>query len=274
MRSMFRFLGALFVGATLMAAAGPSSAQEAPGGSTLDNIVQKGELRVGWATYYPHLYLDPKTNEVTGISADILKVLAERLGVKLVMVEDSWATLIAGLQADKFDMTVPAFGISLPRAIAVTYTDPVFQTPIGLMVRKEDVEKYPDAKAMDKAGIRITTTLGSSTDMFLSNSFREAEILRVRSDADSITQLMTNRAEGWGSTIDAFEDVSKEHENLVPLPNGLIGFTKLAIGVRRGEYHWRDYLNYFIAEIQDQGLLAKIFEEHGLPPSYLLEKDQ
>lgn len=252
------------------AAATPADAQQQRA-SLLDDIFARGELRVGWSTYYPHLYRNPQTNEIEGISADILALLAERLGVKLVMVEDSWATMIAGLQAGRYDMTPPATGISLPRAVAITYTQPVFRTPIGLMVRADDAQKWADAKALDEPGVRISTTLGSSTDMFVTGQYQNAEILRVKSDADSITQLMTRRAEAWASTIDAFEEVAQEHPNLVPLENGLIGFTYMSVAVPRGEYHWRDYLNYFIDEIQDQGTLASIFAAHGLPESYLIQ---
>lgn len=269
MRRIVQRLGmALALAVTLLS--GQQASAQAP--SLLDKIIERGELRVGWAPYFPHLYMDPKTNEVSGISADILKLLAESLKVKLVMVEDNWSTLVAGLQAGKFDMTPPAFAINLPRAVAITYTNPVYQTPIGLMVRKEDASKWPDWQAVDKPGIRITTTLGSSTDQFLSNMIKEAEILRVRADPDSLTQLMTGRAEAWGSTIDSFEEVAQEHPELVPLENGIIGYNKSAIAVPRGEYHWRDYLNYFIAEIQDRGVLRNIFHEHGLSDDYLVQR--
>lgn len=267
LKYLYGLAAALTVGIA-SAAWTPASAQDA----LLDEIISRGELRVGWSTSYPQLYKDPKTDQVVGISVDIMTELAKQMGVKLVMVEDSWATLIAGLQARKFDMTPPAFAIRLPRAVAVTYSKPVFQSPIGLMVRKADAEKWANADAMDETGIRVTTTLGSVTDQVVTNQMSKAEILRVKSDADSITQLLTNRAEAWASTEDAFEPVAKEHADLVPLNNGTVGSTFIAIAVPKGEYHLRDYLNYFIDEIQDQGFLEKTFDKYDLPHSYLIEE--
>jgi ABC-type amino acid transport substrate-binding protein len=88
--------------------------------SALDTIQRTKTLRVGWAVVHPYIFRDPKNNEITGFSIDLMRDMAGALGdgVKLQMVEDSWATLAAGLQANKFDI-VPLLAVTLPRAMAV-----------------------------------------------------------------------------------------------------------------------------------------------------------
>src|SRR5687767_954344 len=65
---------------------GISEAQQATQ-PALQAIKSRGELKVGWATFFPYVYRDTKTKEITGFAADFMKVMADSMGVKLVWVE-------------------------------------------------------------------------------------------------------------------------------------------------------------------------------------------
>src|SRR5947209_6413301 len=73
--------------------------------STLTRVTKAKELRVGWSAWFPFMYVDPKTEKLTGFTVDLYEQhLAKALGVKIVWVEQPWSTMMAGLQADKFDV--------------------------------------------------------------------------------------------------------------------------------------------------------------------------
>src|SRR5258708_27269973 len=102
----------LFAGVLALAGAiGTAQAQT----SALDRIEKQRVMRVGWAVWHPYVFRDPKTNQVQGISYDLVQDLGKSLGVKVEWVEDSWATLPAGLQANKFEIT-NLMAITPPRA--------------------------------------------------------------------------------------------------------------------------------------------------------------
>src|SRR5205085_6457364 len=166
----------LFAVATLALLARPAAAE-----STLDTIQRTKTLRVGWAVVHPYIFRDPKTNEIGGFSIDLMRDMSGALGdgVKLQMVEDSWATLAAGLQANKFDI-VPLLAITLTRALAVGFSDPYTKHGLTLLAPKDAVAKTKSWKDFDKSGTKIGVTLGSNTDWYLTRAIKQAEIVRLK----------------------------------------------------------------------------------------------
>lgn len=265
----YRRLGALFVcGLLAVSAAGPSAMAQTQ--SALQTIQQRGTVKVGWAVWFPYAYRDPKTNELAGASIDLIENLGKELGVKVEWVEDSVATLVAGLQSNKFDMTFP-LTITMPRALAVTFSKPFLESGVGLMVRKDDLAKYESWQDLDKPGLKITTTLGSNVDVFATKAFHEAELLRVKDAPASLTQVLTGRAHAWANTYDAFEKIKAERPDLAVVPGQPFGFSRTAFVVRQGDYVFRDWLNYFIEDQVQSGTLAKILAKHNLDQSFLID---
>src|SRR5690348_14778282 len=95
--------GRLSVLAALAAAfilpAAPSSAAD----SVLDQIKQRGELRVAGVLYRPLIAARPN-GEYVGIDVEVLKRMAADLGVKANFVQGEFATAVAGITAGKWDI--------------------------------------------------------------------------------------------------------------------------------------------------------------------------
>src|SRR6185369_8923618 len=101
--------------------------------STLTRVTKAKELRVGWSTWFPFMYIDPKTSKLTGFTVDLYEQhLAKALGVKIKWVENPWSTMMAGLQADKFDIVSNA-NRTFQRLLAAEYAGPITQTGKALM---------------------------------------------------------------------------------------------------------------------------------------------
>lgn len=241
--------------------------------SALDAIQKRGSVRVGWAIVYPAMYRDPKkNNELVGTSADIVQEMASSMSVKLELVEDNWSTLIAGLQSNKFDITIPSLALTLPRALAVSFSKPVTQSPVVIMVKKELAEKYKSWQDMDRPDVRLTLTLGSDADMFATRSMRNAQVLRVRAAPDSIAQMLTGRAEGQVISTASFPAIVAEHPEFALLPGPPVGFSKISFAMKAGDYRLREWVNYFIDEIRNTGVLLRILKKYGLDETSLVQR--
>lgn len=251
-------LGAL----ALLGVCQPSQAQTSTP-SALQEIKSRGTLRVGWGVLYPYMYRDPKTNELAGFAVDFMNAMGQALNVKVEFVEDNWSTMIAGLQADKFDVTLPALAITLPRAEVITYTRPIARQPLGLLVKSADAGKYKSWRDLDKPDIRITTTLGSNVDLYTTRLFKKAQIIRVKGGPDSIAQVLGGKADAWANSIESFNMIVKEQPDLAIVP-GVFAASPMAMGVRQGDFIWRDWINLFVNEMESTGKLKEMIDAHGL----------
>lgn len=238
-----------------------SHAQDA---STLASIKSRKELKIGWAVIYPYIYRDPKSNELVGFAVDFMNDMADSLGVKPVWVEDSWATMIAGLQTKKFDITLPAMGVSLPRAEVVTFSAPVCRLPMGLVINKKDSEKYAKLADLDKSDKKVSVTLGSTTDLFATRKFTSAQLIRVKQVPDGLAQLLAGKVDAWANPADASGTLEKEHPELVTMSIDAVGSAPMAMAMRQGDFIFRDWVNLFIDYERQTGALKKLTDKHGL----------
>jgi cyclohexadienyl dehydratase len=260
-----RVLVTATLAAALLAFCGPAlSPARAQVQTALTEIQKRGTLRVGWGVLFPYMYRDPNTNKLTGFAVDFMEEMAPQLNAKLEWVEDNWSTMIAGLQSGKYDVTLPALAHTLPRALAVTFTDPVARQPLGLMVLKKNVGQYSSWQDLDKPGKRITTTLGSNVDMFSTRRFKQAEIIRVKAGPDSIAQVLSGKADAWANAIEGFKLVEKQQPDLAIVPGPTFGASPIAMAVRQGDFVFRDWINMFIAEEKATGNLQRLIAKHGL----------
>jgi len=261
MRPAFAVALALAAVSPVALAPAPAAAQEMR--SALPEIQKRGQIRIGWATWFPYAFKDPATNQISGITADVMKSMAEWLKVEVVWVEDSWGTMIAGLQAGKFDMLMP-MGVTLPRALAVTYTDPFMQSNLGLMVRKEDESKYKTWQDVDKAGLTVTTALGSNSALYAKRVFQNAKVIEMKAEADSYAAVIARKADAVGSTYDSFQKAAVGRDQLVIVPGAPYAYSPTAFVVRQGDFLMRDWMNHFLAEMKADGTMVRIAQKHGL----------
>ncbi|MGZ3342163.1 MAG: transporter substrate-binding domain-containing protein, partial [Reyranella sp.] len=104
MMGVAKLLGPFALAAAFgLAASAGAEAQQTQ--SRLYEVTKSKKLRVcQFPLYYSISFRNPKTGEIEGIDADLAKELAKELDAKLEIVETSFGTFIADLQAGKCEI--------------------------------------------------------------------------------------------------------------------------------------------------------------------------
>ena len=96
----------------LLAFAGFANAE-----SRLQKIQESGKLRVGTTgDWNPMSMIDPSNNSYEGFDIDVVTQLAADMGVELELVPTDWKSIVAGITADKYDISTSA-SLSPKRAL-------------------------------------------------------------------------------------------------------------------------------------------------------------
>jgi ABC-type amino acid transport substrate-binding protein len=83
----------------------PAAAQGAPAKSRLQTIMERGTLRVGTTgDFNPMSIRDAATNTYRGFDVEAMEQLARDMGVKVEWVPAEWATLVAGITSNRYDI--------------------------------------------------------------------------------------------------------------------------------------------------------------------------
>jgi polar amino acid transport system substrate-binding protein len=169
-------------------------ASRAQAGGTLDQIKQRGSLRVGVTQAPPWYSKDPKSGEwSSGLGVSMGKAMAAALGVKFEPVEVTWGTAIAALQGNKIDI-IYMLDATPERAQAVDFP----QTPLlyySLAVLAKDnlpVAKWSD---LNKPEVKIAVPQASSMDKFVSENVPNAAIQRFPGNTEAIAAFQAGRVD-------------------------------------------------------------------------------
>ena len=119
---------------------------------------------------------DPSTGEPRGVSVDLSRELARRLGVPVQFVTyDAAGKVVEGLKSGAWDVAYVA--IDPARAVDISYTAPyvviegAYLVPQGSPIRSN--------ADVDREGVRVAVGAGSAYDLFLSRNLKHAKIVRA-----------------------------------------------------------------------------------------------
>lgn len=264
-REMLRM--SLVIAGLPLVGAGASSAWSQS--AALERLEKQKTLRVGWAVWHPYVYRDPKTNQIQGISYDLVQDMGKALGVKVEWVEDNWGTLPAGIQANKFEIT-NLMAITPPRAEAVGFSEPVTKHGLSLIAPKAEVAKTKGWEDWDRPGVKIAVTLGANSDMFVTEKFKKAEIVRLKTVPENVLALVSGRVHAHASTIDALKTIQKEHPQLAIVP-GSYGGSEVAFALPKGDAQMAAKINQFLRQAKQSGRIKQLLAKYGLESSFAVD---
>ncbi len=141
--------------------------------SGMSNIQSEGVIRVGMADSVPFQFKDVASGEWRGYNVDMANKMAGALGVKLEIVDASWATLIPGLEAKRWDVAFVDMFATPERAVKVMFSDSYFQTRQVVMARKDSGVSTWDE--LNKLGNSIVVLAGTADEAVSKEQFPNAE---------------------------------------------------------------------------------------------------
>ncbi len=215
----------------LLLAAVPARAQ-----TVLDTIMARGTLRVGMTGDYRPFSTKAADGTFQGLDVDMASSLAAGMGVKLEVVPTAWGTLLADLQAKKFDIGMGGITVTLDRAKTALFSAPVMRTGKTPIARCADKDKFATLADIDKPGVRVITNPGGTNERYDRANLHQAQIIVFPSNATIFDELVAGHADVM--LTDAVETrlQQKLHPELCAIhPDQPFDFSELAYLLPRDE---------------------------------------
>lgn len=243
----------LAAGLLQLALAAPTLAQ-----SALDQIKQAGTLRVGTeGTYAPFTYHD-STGALVGFDVEIGREIAKRIGVEAQFVEGPWDGLIAGIDANRYDVVINQVGITEERQQKYDFSEPYIASKAALVVRGDNADI---ASFEDLAGKRAAQTLTSNYGKLAQE--HGAEIVPTDGFDQSIALVVQGRADATINDSLSFYDFKKQQ----PDANVKIVATQAdadfsGVLLAKGKPELVEAINAALADIKADGTYAALSEKY------------
>lgn len=242
------------------AAPGDRGTQEA--GNLLDEILERGVLRVGTTgDFNPISFRDPDTNERAGFDIDLFTKLAEDLELELEFVATDWRSLVSGVAAGKYDITSNA-SYNMARAKVAMYTLPVVHYETVPLTLEENAPRFDSWASIDQPGNTVATTLGTVFEEQAKAVFENVEFRTVEAPARDFQEVLAGRADvSITSNVEAATLV-QTYPNLVRIDVDRSLYRRGGgLLVSRGEQELLNLLNTWITLQEDNGFLPDLREK-------------
>jgi polar amino acid transport system substrate-binding protein len=224
-------------------------------------LAPTGTLRVGVYPGSPtSMVRNPKTGEQAGIARDLGLALGEHLGVPVQIVEFSRvAQVIDALKAGQVDFTFT--NASEARSRIVDFTPPLVQLELGYLVPAgSPVKGIGD---VDRPGMRIGVTQGSTSQGTLGRQFKHAAIVPAGSMAQAKDMLQRRAIDAFATNKGILFELSDEVPQSSVL-DGRWGLEHLAIAVPKGRAVAMPFLRQFADDMRASGRLQSMIARAGL----------
>jgi polar amino acid transport system substrate-binding protein len=194
---------------------GDDSAAAAEAGSWVNDIEQRGELRVGVAIAPPMTV--EENGKLGGPNLIPLEHLADELGVELTPVSATWSNIVAGLQAGRYDVAAN-LDSTIERAKAIQFSDPVYEYQ-GVFVLRGNAP-FDTSEDIIKSGKPVAVAQGSAPAAAVQDA--GAKILELTDYTNAFQAVQAGRAVAVFTDLPTAESqvqANPSYKILVPDPS-------------------------------------------------------
>ena len=246
--------GALALGlAATMAVWSPTASAQ-----TVAEIKKKGELTVGMLVDFPPYGTMNSANQPDGYDADVARLLAKDLGVKLNLVPVTGPNRIPFVLTNKVDLLVASLAITPERAKQVQFSKPYAAASIVLYGDKKAVMKAP----ADLKGKKIGVARASTQDVALTAVAPEGtEIRRFDDDASAMQALLSGQVDAIGCSTTVAAQIDKRAPANSFEAKFLLRQQVMGIVMRPGQAELLKAVDEFVDRNTANGELNKLYRK-------------
>ncbi len=224
--------------------------------STLADINARKTLKVGYIVFPPCVSKNPANGQIEGHFAATIAEIARQAGWKLEFQEADWATFAAGLNTRRFDVSIAPTFVTVPRAVAVSFTRPLFYAGNSAIVRKDE-SRFTDISSLDRPNVKIAVTQGEAGQEYAKANFKTAQVL-VHTGSDqtlTLQDVLSGRADVALGDAYVTAKFAAEHADAAKdlFAGHPYNLTPVSWAVRSGDSDLLSFLNSCIEALEAQG---------------------
>ncbi len=230
--------------------------------STIEDILKRGELRVGFeAGYLPFEMADKKGNFI-GFDIDMAKEMAKAMGVKFVPVNTAWDGIIPALVTKKFDIIMSGMTITQERNLKINFADPYIIVGQTILLNKKHEGKVNSYKDLNDPKFIVTSKLGTTGEQAIKRLIPKATYKSFEVESEAALEVLTGKADAtvYDLPFCATFMAQKGAGKLVFLDEPFT-FEPLAWAIRKGDPDFMNWLNNFLRQMKNDGRYDRIYNK-------------
>lgn len=229
-------------------------------GSLIERLNNKGIITVGTeGTYAPFTYHDA-SGKLTGYDVEVMRAVADKLGVKVEFKETQWDAMLAGLKANRFDIVANQVALTTPERQATFDKSEPYSWSGAMMLARQDETRIQTLA--DVKGIKAAQTLSSNYGKMATKA--GAEIIPVDGMAQALTLVQQKRADvTFNDALSLLDYLKKNPNSGLKTVWSAPATEKVGAGFvfNKGNEEANAKISEAVKQLREEGVLKKLSEE-------------
>lgn len=207
----------------------------------------------GFAPY--EYYADGK---IVGVDVEIAKEIAKELGKELVVKDVTFDSIIYEIKSDKADLGIAGISYTEERAKQVDFSINYTSSRQVVIVRKNStINKIEEIKNK-----KIAVQLGSVADMYVSDNYKEKNIVRQKKYLTAIQDLIDKKVDCVVmDELPALEMLKSNNE--IRILNDILAEDNYGVIVNKGNVELMKVINGVIERLKKEGKIEEFILEYS-----------
>ncbi len=128
--------------------------------------LEKGVLKIGTEIGYPPMeYYDTDGKTMIGFDIEMAQMIADKLGLKLELIDTAWDGIFAGLDTNRYDAVISSVTMTEERKASMDFSKSYIGNGQSIILRKDS--KLNVTKPSDLAGLKVAYQAECTSDFFM-----------------------------------------------------------------------------------------------------------
>ncbi len=232
---------------------------------TLDAIKERGEIIMLTNAQFPPFEYQGDDGSVMGVDPDLAQAVADKLGVKLNIVDMDFDGIVDALKAGKGDFAAAGMTITEERLKQVDFTEE-YVTSSQMVVIPTGSDITADDAVL--SGKNIAVQEGTTGDWYASgdtentgSEIKDANVLRFKSGVEAGMMLAQGKADAMILDQKPSEAIVAAQDGKLELLPEKLTDEHYAFAVQKGQEDLVEFINSVLAEYTD-GKVDELINKH------------
>ncbi len=230
--------------------------------STINDILKRGELRVGFDAGYPPFEMTDKSGNYIGFDVDLGKELAKAMGVKFVPVNTDFDGMIPSLLSDKFDIIISGMTLTQERNLKIGFSDTYLIMGQTVLVNAKHKGTITSYKQLNDPKFIVISRMGTTGEEATKRYLPKATYKSFEKEVDCAMEVVNGRADAFVYDLPVNEVLQKRQgKDKTYLLADPFTFEPMAIGLKQGDPDFLNFLNNFLRQLRNDGRYERMYEK-------------
>ena len=232
-------------------------------------LAPTGKLRVGINMANIFLVTGKAPNgDPDGVAPNIAKAIADALCVDITYIPSTTPGGTADMISNQV-CDIVLIADEPARARTIDFTEAYVEIEATYIVRQDS--SFITIEDVDQTGTRIAVTGTSAYDLYLTRTLKKAQLYRAESLPAAVELFASENLEALAGLRPALTDNLTELDGC-RIIDGRYMSVQQAIGTRKDNLAARKYLQQFIIQAKDSGLIQDLINRHRVDGQLLVAK--